>query len=148
MKEEESSTTSTKTMRTEDTPGDASSVVSELPSKSPWSKPYVPPPVVDQSTVLAIGFFIFALAMIWPPLILLFTYVASKLLPYSFRVNDDPTKRRILFTEFAKDEDLPEDFRETPEEIHLEEGYRENARYVQSSACYCRCCLGGRVVST
>ena len=50
---------------------------------SKWKKPYEPPPVVDQSTVLIIGFLIFGLAVLWPPLILLVAYVVSKLVPYS-----------------------------------------------------------------
>jgi hypothetical protein len=50
---------------------------------SKWKKPYEPPPVVDQSTVLIVGFLIFGLAVLWPPLILLVAYVASKLVPYS-----------------------------------------------------------------
>jgi hypothetical protein len=50
---------------------------------SKWKKPYEPPPVVDQSTVLIIGFLIFGLAVLWPPLILLVAYVCSKLVPYS-----------------------------------------------------------------
>jgi hypothetical protein len=50
---------------------------------SKWKKPYEPPPVVDQSTVLIIGFLIFGLAVLWPPLILLVAYIVSKLVPYS-----------------------------------------------------------------
>jgi hypothetical protein len=50
---------------------------------SKWKKPYEPPPVVDQSTILIIGFLIFGLAVLWPPLILLVAYVVSKLVPYS-----------------------------------------------------------------
>jgi hypothetical protein len=65
----------------------AISVKSTTPTKavkvSKWKKTYEPPPVVDQSTVLIIGFLIFGLAVIWPPLILLVAYVVSKLVPYS-----------------------------------------------------------------
>lgn len=50
---------------------------------SKWKKPYEPPPIVDQSTVLIIGFLIFGLAVLWPPLILFVAYVCSKLIPYS-----------------------------------------------------------------
>jgi hypothetical protein len=50
---------------------------------SKWKKPYEPPPVIEQSTVLIIGFLIFGLAVLWPPLILLVAYVVSKLVPYS-----------------------------------------------------------------
>ena len=49
---------------------DACSVESSL-IENPWLRPYEPPPVMNQSTVLVIGFLIFGLAVIWPPLILL-----------------------------------------------------------------------------
>lgn len=97
-------------------------------SPSRWRRPYQPEPIVDQSVILVIGFFIFALAMIWPPLILLFAYVASKLIPYSFRENDDPTTRRTLFAEFCKDDDLPENFRCIPDHIHFERNFILNER--------------------
>jgi acylglycerol lipase len=75
-----------------------------------------------------LGFFIFALALLWPPLILLCAYMASKLIPYSFRINDDASKRRQLFAEFSLDEDLPENFRQVPPHIHAQESYWINAR--------------------
>jgi hypothetical protein len=50
---------------------------------SKWKKPYEPPPVIEQSTILIIGFLIFGLAVLWPPLILLVAYIVSKLVPYS-----------------------------------------------------------------
>jgi len=67
-----------------------------------WSEPYEPPPIVTQSTVLAFGFFLFALASLWPPLILLVTYLLSKLVPYSFRINDDASTRRQLYREYVR----------------------------------------------
>ena len=96
----------------------------------PWSKPYEPPPVVNQSTIILIGAFVFVLAMIWPPLILFFSYLISKLIPYSCRVNDDASKRRQLFAEFSRDEDQPENFRHIPDHIELKESYWINQRYV------------------
>jgi hypothetical protein len=96
-----------------------------------WDQPYVAPPVMDRSTILAAGFGIFVLAMIWPPLILLFAYIASKLIPYSFRENDDAAVRRILYAKFAsQDEDHPERFRNIRKYVNLEESYWTNERYV------------------
>jgi hypothetical protein len=72
---------------------DAISVDSTTPAKakaeatavkvSKWKKPFEPAPIVDQPTILIIGFLIFGLAVLWPPLILLVAYVVSKLVPYS-----------------------------------------------------------------
>jgi len=96
-----------------------------------WAEPYEPPPIVPQSTILLFGFFIFLLGQIWPPLILLVTYVASKLVPYSFRANDDASARRQLFREFSRDnDDLPDNFKQIPADIQLEEGFWVNQRYV------------------
>jgi hypothetical protein len=97
-------------------------------TSSKWKDAYVPPPVINQSTILAIGFFLFVLASLWPPLILLFAYVASKLVPYSFRVNDDATTRRQLFAEFSREDDLPEEFKHVPSHVKLEESYWVNGR--------------------
>lgn len=99
-----------------------------------WSKPYDPAPVVDQSTILIIGFVLFILAAIWPPLILLVAYIASKLIPYSFRVNDDPATRRQLFAEFSREDDLPEEFKNPPADLTVEHGYWTNRRYVIACA--------------
>lgn len=89
---------------------------------------YIPPPVISRSTILAIGFGIFLLATIWPPLILMVTYLLSILVPYSWRVNDDPTSRRRLFTEFRRDADLPAAYRLTDNEVVIEERYWVNQR--------------------
>ena len=118
---------------------------------SPWSRPYEPPPVVSQITIQMMGIFIFVLASIWPPLVLLFAYIASKIIPYSFRVNDDATKRRKLFQEFANDDQLPLQFKTVPQHIHLEQDYWKNDRGmllstsimvpknkpIQAVVCYC-----------
>ena len=91
-------------------------------------KAYVPPPLFSQTSVLLVGCFIFILATIYPPLILLCAYIASKLIPYSFRVNDDAASRRRLFAEFIKQDDLPEEFKQLPSHIQLEESYWVNSR--------------------
>lgn len=96
-----------------------------------WSAPYDPAPVVDQSTILWVGLVLFVLATVWPPLLLLVAYIASKLIPYSFRVNDDPVVRRRLFAEFAStQEDLPRAFKQTPDHLDVQHGYWTNKRYV------------------
>jgi hypothetical protein len=95
-------------------------------------KVYVPPPLVNQTSVLLVGFFIFILATIYPPLILLLAYMASKLIPYSFRVNDDAASRRRLFADFTKQDDLPDEFKQLPSHILLEESYWVNSRYADS----------------
>jgi hypothetical protein len=107
---------------------DSSSIVDEMASR--WRHYYNPAPVVRQSVILAAGLFIFILASIWPPLILLLAYLLSKLIPYSFRENDDASNRRQLFSDFCRDEDLPELFKQIPETISLEETYIVNDRYV------------------
>lgn len=109
---------------------DTLSVESCSVGESAWRQPYEPPPVVSQSIVLAIGFFLFILASLWPPLILLVAYVASKLIPYSFRINDDASRRRQLFQEFSNDDEFPETLKQFPSHLCLEESYWINSRYV------------------
>lgn len=99
-------------------------------SSAKWAQPYEPPPLVNQSTILLLGFAIFVLASVWPPLILLVAYIASKLVPYSFRVNDDPATRRRLFAEFSNQEDLPDSFKNPPDDLAMEHGFWTNKRYV------------------
>jgi hypothetical protein len=102
-----------------------------------WTTPYVPPPMVQQSTIMVLGCFIFGLAMIWPPLILLLTYLAAKLIPYSFRENDDPAVRRELFHQFSQEADhLPDRFKNIHRYVDCEESYWKNERYV---CCYELC---------
>lgn len=109
---------------------DAASVES-LSRKRAWDRPYVAPPILERGTILAAGLFMFALAMIWPPLILLFAYIASKLIPYSFRENDDATVRRELYTQFCQEhDDLPDRFINVREYVNFEESYWTNERYV------------------
>lgn len=103
-----------------------SSSLEDQPSR--FSHPFDPAPVVPQSIVLMIGLFIFVLASIWPPLILLVAYICSKLIPYSFRENDEASNRRQLFHEFTKEDDLPDNFKTIPSNIRLEEKYIVNNR--------------------
>jgi hypothetical protein len=100
-----------------------------------WSAggPFEPPPVISRHVILISGLVLFGLALLWPPLILLLAYLLSKLVPFSFRVNDDAATRRQLFQRFGQQEDLPERFRNVPETIRLEESYWVNARYVYTA---------------
>jgi len=96
--------------------------------KQRWKAAFEPAPIAAQETILYLGFFLFCLSVIWPPLLLLFAYIASKLIPYSYRTNDCPANRRKLFAEFSSQEDLPENFRKIPEGIELEDSYWANER--------------------
>jgi len=112
---------------------DAASVDSSYNHRRRFNKVYECPPVVNRSTILAVGLFIFGLAMIWPPLILLFTYIASKLIPYTFRENDDAAMRRELYSQFVQDEDhLPDKFVQRFQRVDIEESYWTNERCVPS----------------
>lgn len=93
-----------------------------------WQKPYHPAPVVDQITILVWGFVLFGLSLIWPPLILLFAYGASKLIPYSFRTNDCPATRRKLFAEFVQQATLPDSYRLLRNRVKLVDSYWSNQR--------------------
>ncbi len=109
--------------------------ISEL-SKEEWSivlkeEPFNDPkPAIERFTILMIGLVVFVLATIWPPLILLVTYVASMLLPYSFRINDNPVARRQLLDKFEKEDTISACMRDVPEDITLKTGYWTNSRYV------------------
>lgn len=71
-----------------------------LPKPSSIYDDYKPPPLVSQTTVLVIGVILFLLAMIWPPLLLVVAYLASHLIPYAYRVNDDAVTRRSMLRKF------------------------------------------------
>lgn len=102
--------------------------IDEATCSSRFSKPFDPEPLVPQSVVLIFGFVVFLLAVVWPPLILLLAYIASKLIPYSFRENDEASNRRQLYHEFCKEDDLPENFKCIPETIQVTEEYIVNER--------------------
>ena len=104
------------------------SIAASSLSRTSWKGPFQPPPVVSQSTILGFGLMCYILAVLWPPLLLLVAYLASKLIPYSFRTTDEASHRRKLFCEFAKQDDLPEDFKTVPSHIKLEESYWVNSR--------------------
>lgn len=89
-----------------------------------------PTPSVDRFTIAMAGIALFILATIWPPLILLVTYLASILIPYSFRINDNATTRRQLIDKFEKEDDLSASMREIPDDVQLKSSYWINSRYV------------------
>ena len=96
-------------------------------------EPYVPPPIVSQSIILTAGFILFLLAYLWPPLVLLVSYVVSLVIPYCFRLSDDSSVRRRAYHTFIHTADLPPSLRQVPDDIILEEGYWQNSRYVKSN---------------
>lgn len=104
--------------------------VEKVPTTSKFATEYDVPPKVSQSTVLCIGFVLFLLAKVWPPSILFVAYIASMLIPTIYRENDDSCKRRQLFQEFCGPNtlNLPENFREIPSNIQLEQKYWVNKR--------------------
>lgn len=54
-------------------------------------------PSIGPNSIIAIGFTLYLCAIIWPPLLLLLTYILSKLIPYCFLKNDDAVTRRKLW---------------------------------------------------
>lgn len=109
---------------------DASSLGETTLKSRDFSQPYTPPPLVRQSTIMGFGIFVFLLGIIWPPLILLIAYVCSKLVPYSFRENDNASTRRELFHQFSEEEDLPDRFKNIEKYVNFEESFWVNERYV------------------
>lgn len=103
----------------------------DCPNSNPkklWKAAYEPDPVIDQYSILGLGFFLFCLSIIWPPLILFFAYIASKIIPYSFRTNDCPANRRKLFADFLKQDDLPKSFQNVPDDVDIQDSYWVNER--------------------
>lgn len=96
------------------------------------SRPYEGTPVIDRCTIIVLGFLVLGLALIWPPLLLLFAYWTSKFVSYAFRENDDAAVRRQLFAQFCQEssESLPDRFRNIDKFVLLEESYWTNERYV------------------
>lgn len=86
--------------------------------------------MISQNAILTIGFLLFAVAVVWPPLILLVAYLVAKLLPYSYRRNDDAAERRLLFRDFSTDPQAPEAFRIIPNYVDYQQSYWINDRYV------------------
>jgi Serine aminopeptidase, S33 len=64
------------------------------------------PPLISSTTIMGGGFFVFALAVIWPPLVLFVAFVASLIVPYSYRVNDDGASRRAMMQHFLQNDHI------------------------------------------
>lgn len=87
-----------------------------------------PPPKISQHRVLGIGFLVFVLASVWPPLILLVTFLLSRLIPYTFRVNDDGESRRKFHRELEQRQNAPKEWRFPPDDIVMKERFWVNER--------------------
>lgn len=87
-----------------------------------------PPARISQGRILMIGSLIFLLALVWPPLILLVTFILSQLIPYSFRVNDDGESRRKFHRELERRKDAPKEWLNNPDDIVMKERYWVNER--------------------
>jgi hypothetical protein len=90
---------------------------------------YEPPALISQSVVLGLGVFCFLLAMVWPPLILAVAFVASKIVPYSYRINDDASTRRLLLHKFYTEDPIAIQRQQLVlAEVNLETSYWMNPR--------------------
>ena len=91
-------------------------------------EPYEPPPVISRSSIVISGSILFLLAKVWPPLLLIVTYIVSLIIPYSYRTNDDATTRRQYFTKFENEDQVSAHLRALPADVKLEERYWTNPR--------------------
>ncbi len=91
---------------------------------------YQPPPLLHTTTVFAFGSMIVLLTSVWMPLGLILVWVVARLQNYIFRVNDDPSARRVLLKEFQRHDTLTAPFRHIPRGMTVEETYWVNRRYV------------------
>ena len=89
---------------------------------------YDPPSLITSNIIRFWGVFLFALAVIWPPLILLFTFFASSWIPYCYRITDDASTRRQLLHEFSVKDTITAHRREIPSYCQVETGYWTNSR--------------------
>ena len=89
---------------------------------------YVADPLVGPTEILIAGFVLFALALVWPPLILVVAYLVSKLVPYCYRVTDDASKRRQLLTKFEEEDHVSAHLRVIPPDVNIEQKYWINGR--------------------
>eukprot|EP00984_Skeletonema_dohrnii_P038445 scaffold41685_cov161-Skeletonema_dohrnii-CCMP3373.AAC.1 len=85
-----------------------------------------PRPRITSSTILSIGILSTALAFAKPYLLLIVTAILSFTIPYAFRENDDGESRRLLWAEFEKRPDLPQEMK--CNDVDLEESYWTNNR--------------------
>ena len=89
-------------------------------------------PKISSVPVFLTGFSVYVLAVLWPPSILIITFILSKIIPYFFRVNEYGDWRRALWKPWSMDEARPDEWK--PENISkvmiLKEEYWQNQRSV------------------
>lgn len=87
-------------------------------------------PKINSSTVILTGLTVYLLAILWPPTILIITFVLSKIIPYFFRVNEYGDWRRALWKPWSLEEERPDEWQ--PENLskvmNLKEKYWQNQR--------------------
>eukprot|EP00934_Nitzschia_sp_Nitz4_P004289 Nitzschia sp. Nitz4//scaffold364_size14896//10634//11938//NITZ4_008911-RA/size14896-augustus-gene-0.2-mRNA-1//-1//CDS//3329549279//4279//frame0 len=115
------STATVPASRLNDATADWSKVLAEESEK-------IPPGIVSERTVAVAGILLFVLAQIWPPLILVATYLAATMVPYLFRINDDATTRRQMLHIFEKEDRESDCLREIPDDVQRETGFWLNER--------------------
>jgi acylglycerol lipase len=81
----------------------SSSLMPQIPSNTGYDD-FKAPPMISKGIIVGFGLLLFVLAMIWPPLILLVTFVASVVIPYSYCVNDNGDNRRMLMQHFNEND--------------------------------------------
>jgi hypothetical protein len=65
---------------------------------------YNPPPLISSVTILGAGVFFIAVTIFLPPFVLFVAILASLVIPYSFRVNDDGATRRVMMQQFLEND--------------------------------------------
>lgn len=86
---------------------ESTSSSSLLPSQPPICyDDFDPPPFISSRTILGAGLFLFVLAMVWPPLVLVVAFLASLLVPYCYRINDDGHSRRVMMQQFLENDHI------------------------------------------
>jgi hypothetical protein len=89
---------------------------------------YVAPPLVSSNFILGCGTFVFALAVFYPAAILFVTFGLSQLIPYCFRITDEPTKRRMILRQFEREDQVSAKRREIPDDVDFQDRYWTNSR--------------------
>lgn len=108
----------------------------EPPPSKPW---------VTSTPILIAGTFIYLLARLWLPSLLILTLILSKFIPHFFRLNDHGDTRRRLWKSWSMDEERPDEWK--PESIDknmiLKESYWMNQRLVGKKCCLFSISFGG-----
>mmetsp|Transcript_29039 Transcript_29039/g.54557 ORF Transcript_29039/g.54557 Transcript_29039/m.54557 type:complete len:428 (-) Transcript_29039:502-1785(-) len=91
---------------------------------------FEPPPLIPPGTVVSIGCFVFLLAMLWPPLILVVTALAARVIPYCYRVNDSGASRRYMLHKFMNEDPVAIRRQQSfpTEDVELTSSYWTNSR--------------------